>query len=489
MLLDEDPAYLYVAAVVGQSRDRLKKVKVAIGTGIAGWVAAHREPVVFDGPISDSRFSISYPRPEILSALSAPMIARNRLVGVLNVNCINKRHVFTEGQIKVSSIFTNAAAAGVEAARMYESQHRADARYREVLKMAADAIVSIDESQRVVVFNTGAENLFGYDADEIIGQPIDCLLPEDSIDAHGKMVEGFGVNQIQSKPMTGRTGLRGRRKDGVMFDAEIGVSRHVENGQSIYTAVVRDITDRHQREIAVRVAEVAESANLAKSKFLATVSHELRTPLNAIIGYSDMLADDADAMNDDRLSADLRKINGAGHHLLTLINGLLDFSRIEAGKLEITIEAFGLHAFIDDIESTVRPLVEKNKNVLVVKLDPEMKVIESDPVRLRQILFNLLSNSAKFTSSGEIHLAVHRDNKNKVDCFTVTDTGIGMSSAQLDRLFQPFEQGDASITRKYGGTGLGLAICWSLAELMGGTINVESEKDVGSTFLLQLPFL
>ncbi|OKH60915.1 two-component sensor histidine kinase [Scytonema sp. HK-05] len=243
--------------------------------------------------------------------------------------------------------------------------------------------------------------------------------------------------------------------------------------------------------------ELAEGASKAKSQFLANISHELRTPLNAIIGLSQLLKDDAAdfGMTEDFIE-DLESINGAGRHLLTLINDILDLSRIEAGKMTFYPETFELATLINNVVLTVKPLVEKNANVLEVNFHGELGIMYTDQTKLRQVLYNLLSNAAKFTTNGKVTLIVnkemldfHGNDAPGMITFTVQDTGIGMSSEQQQQLFQPFSQGDASTTKKYGGTGLGLAISRHFCHMMGGEIFVRSEPGVGSIFTVRLPLI
>lgn len=228
-------------------------------------------------------------------------------------------------------------------------------------------------------------------------------------------------------------------------------------------------------------------ANQFKSQFLANMSHELRTPLNAIIGYSEMLMEDAEDLGEDVFVEDLGKISKAGKHLLTLINDILDISKIEAGKMDVYLEKCDLSEMIQDVANTVMPLVEANENRLEVhSLQGEMA---TDITKLRQILMNLLSNASKFTHNGKVTFEARREERNGQSGyrFIVTDTGIGMTTEQVGKLFQPFMQADSSTTRKYGGTGLGLAISHRFCQILGGEIEVESEPDVGSTFTCWLP--
>jgi signal transduction histidine kinase/DNA-binding response OmpR family regulator len=238
-----------------------------------------------------------------------------------------------------------------------------------------------------------------------------------------------------------------------------------------------------------RARSVAESADRAKSTFLANMSHELRTPMNAIIGYSEMLMEEAEDLDEDIFTPDLERISGAGRHLLSLINDILDLSKIEAGKMELHLEIFEVDAVIDDVVSTVEPLVKSKRNELVIDRRGELGEVKSDVTKVRQTLFNLLSNAAKFTEDGTITLAVERSTEGGRDWMTysVSDTGIGIPADKIGNLFEEFSQVDGSTTRDYGGTGLGLAITKRFCEMMGGTVEAASELGTGSTFTLRLP--
>ena len=229
----------------------------------------------------------------------------------------------------------------------------------------------------------------------------------------------------------------------------------------------------------------ALQASRAKSAFLANMSHELRTPLNAIIGYSELMQEESEDMGIDFFNEDLHRVDQAAQHLLVLISDLLDLSKIEAGKLEVSHERFELAPFLDEVKVASQALAQRKSNRFTLTSNVSASAIESDPIRLRQILYNLVSNAAKFTQEGEIELAVFDEGEEIV--FEVKDTGIGMDREQQEKVFEEFEQADATISREYGGTGLGLALVTRLAEMLGGSVEVESELGVGSTFTVRLP--
>ncbi len=251
-----------------------------------------------------------------------------------------------------------------------------------------------------------------------------------------------------------------------------------------------EISHRKQaQEDLLKAKHVAEEASRAKSTFLANMSHELRTPLNAIIGYSEMLEEEAQDSSTVETVQDLQKIKSAGKHLLALINDVLDLSKIEAGKMSLHLETFEVSGMIEEIVTTLQPAVRKNSNTLRVRLADEVGMMRADITKVRQILFNLLSNACKFTDHGTISVDVDQSTEEGLDWlrFRVTDTGIGISAKQKENLFQEFAQADTSIARKYGGTGLGLAITHRFVQLMKGRIGVESQLGEGSTFTVHVP--
>lgn len=275
----------------------------------------------------------------------------------------------------------------------------------------------------------------------------------------------------------------------IAFLANLYETARLAYQQAFENEAKRNLELAHERD-------VAQAASLAKSEFLATMSHELRTPLNAIIGYSEMLREEAHLPQTDAPAAylsdfdvDLKKINHAGHHLLQLISDILDISKIEAGKVELTLHSFGLPLFLNELEGAIDSLIKRNHNTFVLDLAISHNEMHTDQLRLRQCLINLLSNAAKFTENGTITLRVRESKQGEVQgfSFAVIDTGMGMKSSDLEAVFEKFQQGDMSSTRRHGGTGLGLSITRELCRILQGSIHAESTLGKGSTFRIWLP--
>ncbi len=255
-------------------------------------------------------------------------------------------------------------------------------------------------------------------------------------------------------------------------------------------AVDDSLADLHRQvNERKRAEERARAANEAKSRFLATMSHELRTPLNAVIGYSEMLQDEAVDLGVSDMIPDLKRINQAGQHLLRMVSDILDVSKIEAGKMDLHVESFDLASLIDSLTESVQPLAEANGNRLQVQCSEDLGEASTDATKVRQILYNLLSNACKFAEKGVVTLTAVRKSNGGVDVieFEVADTGIGMTDEQIQRVFKPFTQAQESTTRRFGGTGLGLTITREFAVILGGTISVESEPGEGTTFRVRIP--
>ncbi|MCA9979484.1 MAG: PAS domain S-box protein [Anaerolineales bacterium] len=335
--------------------------------------------------------------------------------------------------------------------------------------------------------NPATATIFGYSVDELMGQmPEIWHAPEDALNVSESIQSGL------SRDGRWDGQIRFVRKDGKrgICDA-IVLPLYNDQGQRVAAlGVSHDVTEQKQYEAELREAkDAAEAANRAKSSFLASMSHELRTPLNAIIGYSEMLEDVVLDKEYADIASDLHRITTAGRHLLTLINDVLDLSKIEAGKTNLYLENFLISDLVNEVIIASQNLIEQNGNQLEVSLAPDLGRMYGDATKVRQILVNLISNAAKFTRRGRIIIRGERETASPHDLIilTVRDTGIGMTDAEMSRIFSAFTQADDSTTRQYGGTGLGLTISHRFAELMGGTITVESQPRMGSTFVVTLP--
>ncbi len=350
------------------------------------------------------------------------------------------------------------------------------------------AIVMLDPEGLVVSWNAGAERIKGYSAEEIVGQHFSRFYLQEDIQ------KGKPQRDLDVVAATGQFEDEGWRvrQDGSAFWANVVFTAIRDQSGRLrgFAKLTRDLTEPMKIEATLTKAkEAADAANQAKSAFLATMSHELRTPMNAILGYSEILMEEAQEKGQEEFIPDLEKIHASGNHLLSLINNILDLSKIEAGKMDLFLESFGISRVIEDVVSTVRPLVEKNGNTLEVHCAADLGTMHADLTKVRQSLFNLLSNACKFTENGTITLEASRELLGGVDWikFSVSDTGIGMPPEQMEKLFQPFVQGDASTSRKFGGTGLGMTITHRFCEMMGGEITAKSEPGRGATFTIRLP--
>jgi len=363
-----------------------------------------------------------------------------------------------------------------------------------LLAIADDAVIVADETLRIVLFNEGAERAFGHRARDALGMPIAELLPEAQRAGHDAHMRAFAASPRASRRMGERGDIQARRADGSLFDAEASISHLELDGHTYFAAILRDVSAARQAEraLAVKAVELerakseAEAAVRAKSLFLANMSHEIRTPLNAVIGMTTLLLDTP--MNEDQRDF-ARTIQGSSEALLDIINDILDYSKADVGKLELERRPFDLRRVVEDALDLVTPrAMEKGLNLAYQIEEGTPEALLGDVVRLRQILVNLLSNAVKFTHQGEVLVTIEaRLATDGVQLrIAVTDTGIGIAAEHLPQLFQSFTQVDASTTREYGGTGLGLAIVKRLAELMDGSVRVDSTPGRGSVFHVDL---
>lgn len=353
-----------------------------------------------------------------------------------------------------------------------------------ILNLAAEGVIVTDGDLRILVFSGGAETIFGYAANEIIGRSIEVLIPDSSRARHREHVARFKERSATSLRMRGPLETRGVSKSGATIPIEVDLSRLTSPRGEIITAIVRDVTERAEAERSLAAAaEQAHAANQAKSAFLAAMGHEIRTPLNGVLGMAQVMAgDELPARQRERLGI----IRESGESLLQILNDLLDLSKIEAGKLELEDAEFDLEDLLRSVHAASSALASQKGLTYRLRISERSKGrYRSDPLRLRQILHNLISNAIKFTAAGGVEVAVGRREGRLV--LEVADTGIGILPERLPQLFDKFEQADSSTTRRFGGTGLGLAICRDLAALMGGRISVASRMGAGSTFTVDIP--
>ncbi len=476
-IFDEESQQLVVAASLNIGVDSTG-TRLALGEGAMGHVAETREPILIPEYVEWLGRSEKYDGVEVHAVMAAPLLIGQRLVGAFACVHDDPARRFGPDDLRLMNLFSPQAAVAIENARLYTTATRQRQYFEALVLNSPVAIVTLDTRHRVVAGNPSFEALFGYSREEYLGRNLDELIATDT-----SLSDAVAITQHVLDQGAVRTVGRRRCRDGTQVEVEIlGVPVQVDGELVGLMGIYHDITELS------RARRTAEEASSAKSQFLANMSHELRTPLNAIIGYSEMLEEEVAEIDHAELAPDLQKIRSAGRHLLALINDILDLSKIEAGKSELYLEEFDVAGMVQDVAMTIRPLVEKNGNVLRIE-HGSVGRMRADLTKVRQMLLNLLSNACKFTEHGTVTLAVTRVGSGSGEeiMFAVRDSGIGMTPAQLDRLFEAFSQAEASTSKKYGGTGLGLAITRRFAQLMGGDVTVASETGRGSTFTIRLP--
>ena len=386
-------------------------------------------------------------------------------------------------------------------------QSHAERRFRDLLEVAPDAIIEVDQMGLIVLLNRVTETMFGYSREELISQPVEILLPVERRGSHAAHRAHYHTSP-STRPMGSSLELEGLRRDGTKFPVEISLSPTGSGSEFRVMAIVRDITERKRtddrlrsiqerytreltasnQELALRNKEV-ERANRLKSEFLASMSHELRTPLHTIIGFSELLAEQLEGPLNEKQLRFVNHIHKDSLHLLELINDILDLSKIEAGRLELRHEVFDLSPAIEETIASIRPQGQAKSQTLETRSTGSI-VLEADRLRVKQILFNLLSNAVKFTpDGGRIRTEARVENEQGVDMaiVSVIDTGIGIAEDEHESVFDKFYQLGATTKGVREGTGLGLAITKRLVEQHGGRIWLQSKPGAGSSFTFSLP--
>ncbi len=535
-----DGTLIHVGALEGDNSEALEQIKSVYPMPLShGGLMAHALRTNAVQHIPDLRVYEKFEFKErtlaagVRSQIAIPMFSNGRPIGAITVTSTIPGR-FSERHVKLLKTFADQAVIAIENARLFnEVQSRTTKLMQSVDKLQAlgevgravgssldlDTVLQTIIAHALRLSGTDAGMISVYDdttqelrmrttggvtarVDEILrahplrrgegvgGQAVARRAPVQVHDVDADEVYESSVRELMREE-----GFRAVLVVPLLRDSEImGTLTVTRKRPGEFSKEIVDLlmTFASQSALAMQNARLfhqLEVASQHKTTFLANMSHELRTPLNAIIGYSEMLQEDAAEQGADELVPDLKKVNAAGKHLLELINSILDLSKIEAGKMELALEDFDVGGLVNDIAAVVAPLAEKNGNTLEVHCDAGIGSMHADSTKVRQMLFNLLSNACKFTERGTVALSVEREQSAEGAWmhFSVRDTGIGLTPEQAGRLFEEFSQAETTTSRKYGGTGLGLALSRRLARLMGGDITLISEPGQGSTFSVRLP--
>ncbi len=492
--------------------------------GVTDHILSKRIPTIISdiekNPFADNRILI---KEGIKSIIAVPLFANDHITGILYLDDFKPR-TWTEREIEFITLLGIQAAYAIEKFRLIEAISETKNYLRNVLDNSADIIVTTDTKGRVVEFNKGASRILGYSKEEVIGRKAEkfWVQPEERHEIL-RMLESAGyVSNYETQLIA---------KDGRVVDVSltlsyilsskkgilgtVGISKDITEKKKLERAIeernleLRELNEKLEEKVIERTRELEkanrelERSSKLKSQFIATMSHELRTPLNSILGFSELLMDEVFGTLTEKQKRHVTNIHNSGSHLLHLINNILDIAKIESGKMELHYEGFAVRQAISEVETVIRPLVDKKRQELIAKISEGVALIKADKVKFKQILYNLVSNAVKFTpeggnvfveadlaGEGDTYLARYKDIcAKKEGCLrlSVIDTGIGIKKEDHEKIFSEFEQVDSSFSRRYEGTGLGLALTKKLVELHGGDIFVESEEGKGSKFTVVLP--
>jgi PAS domain S-box-containing protein len=429
-----------------------------------------------------------------------PIRLQGRVIGVFNIY-VDEPDFFTREEITLLtemadeiSFFVTTIEQESQQKLVEQALQESEARKGAILDAALDCIVSMDHEGKVIEFNPAAEQTFGYKRQETIGKPMaDLIIPRLLRDQHRRGLVRY-LTTGEGPILNQRIELTAMRADGTEFPVEVTVTRISRQGPAMFTAYIRDLTaQKAQEEVHRRSRDLEEQnvriqeANRLKSEFLANMSHELRTPLNGVIGFSEYMIDEKAGPLNAEQKEYLNDVLASAKHLLQLINDVLDLAKIEAGKMELNPETFAIKEVIGEVCTIIEPMASKKNITMSVEAPAEAVLVTIDPVKFKQVLYNLLSNAVKFTpENGDIKLTASLEDPERMQV-EVKDTGIGIKTEDLTRLFHEFEQLDSGLGRPQQGTGLGLALTKKIVELQGGSITVESQFGKGSTFTVALP--
>ncbi|HEX2189011.1 MAG TPA: ATP-binding protein [Longimicrobiaceae bacterium] len=510
LLCADDRETLVVRASEGLEEEVEQRVEIPVGQGIAGAVAARRQAVIVD---EVSRFDPVSPALRRLSSMMlAPLLTKGDLLGVLHVGTLEPRS-FAARDLYLLQVVADRVALVIRNALLYDraqaearERERVEAAHREMqerfrvyAECASDAIFAIDEESVIQYANPAVERIFGYRPEELVGRGLSVLIPERMREAHSEGMRHFVETGRRRIPWDG-VELPGLHRDGREVALEISFGVYTREGRCFFTGIARDVTERvrHQEELESLATELeatveelksrtaeAEAANRAKTDFLAVMSHELRTPLSAILGYAQLLELGLPDPLPEGGRRHVERIGAAARHQLALVEEILTFAQLQAGRATVRREPMDLAVVAREAVDLVSPAAAK-KGLDVSIEAPGALPVRSDPARVRQVLANLLSNALKFTAEGTVRVRVEAAGDQAV--VTVEDSGRGISPTDVERIFEPFWQVQQGADREAEGSGLGLTVSRRIAEeLLGGRLAVESVPGRGSVFRLFLP--